>query len=202
MHLDTIRAQINQFFKSGWADYVLQADGRWFDANDKLRQVRRNNIHEAFYDTYEKAKAHLNMGGNLYRTLLLNDAAEAAKLATGLQDFGLFWTSCMDTAETFQPRRQYQTQHPMPEKGRAFVVKVSTVTQSDVDWIATVGCQLTNPMLSEFRLMPGTLFQADDVYQSPQQSIIFSTPNQKEVAPVPEGPGFIENFRQLAGRAL
>lgn len=152
MHLDTIRAQINQFFKSGWADYVLQAGGWWFDANDKLRQVRRNNIHEAFYDTYEKAKAHLKMGGNLYRTLLLNDDAEAAKLATGLQDFGLFWTSCVDTAENFQPRRQYQTQHPMPEKGRAFVVKVSTATQSDVDWIATSGAISQTPCFQNFGL--------------------------------------------------
>jgi hypothetical protein len=203
-----IRREIDEFARSGWMNHVLDCDS-WFDDPDgKLTVVRKQNVAAAYaiirrqlHRTLIERRAHL------YRALLLPIHFDIDTLFQGEQDFGVFWTSCGDTASYYRPRRNYQSKHQMPEAGFARVVEIDAVAPKDIDWVATVGCRLGNPPLSEVRLVPGTRKKAlqvstscygtDEVSDGSGPVLIQATPPVAGVIPIPEGPGFLVNFRML-----
>jgi hypothetical protein len=204
-----IRSEINEFVRFGWMEHVLSRES-WWDAQDgKLKIVRRQNIAVAYNAVRRQIHRELiEQRVSIYRALLLPVDFDVASLLDHEQDFGIFWTSCSETASFYKPRRNYQSKHPMPEEGLVRVVKVDAVGIEDVDWVATTGCRLSNPTLSEVRLVAGTKKQASNVFDSlcgthfdglgpSQPSLIRSTPPVAGIVPVPEGPGFLKNFRAL-----
>lgn len=194
------RAEIDHFIATGWMDYVLARDSWWYTDDDKLKIVRRQNIATAYTLTRNRLHLNLTQGKFLYRALLLSDNFDLNSLRAGLQDFGLFWTCSRECAEQYIPRRCYQTRHPMPAQGFVHVVQIAA-SPDDIDWTATVGCHLSNPCLEEFRLLPGTLKQAVSAYRSNNSeqgsTLIQATQPVPGIMPIPEGPGFIENFKSL-----
>lgn len=87
----------------------------------------------------------------------------------------------------------------MPELGIPYVIRVDDVAMEGIDWIATIGCRLTNPTLSEVRLKPGILKIAFGISRAWgfDDRPVCSTPPVPGILPVAEGPGFIENFAAL-----
>jgi hypothetical protein len=205
-----IRREIDEFARSGWMSHVLDSES-WFDEPDgKLTVVRKQNV-AAAYDIIRRQvyRNLIERQAHLYRALLLPIHFDIDTLFQGEQDFGAFWTSCSEVASFYRPRRNYQTTHQMPEAGFARIIEIDAVEPEDVDWVATVGCRLGNPCLNEVRLVPGTKKRAvqvftslygsndDDRKQSNGPILIRATPPVRGIIPIPEGPGFLENFRML-----
>ncbi len=195
---EELRQELTSFYTTGWSDYVLKAGGWWFEG-DKLKTLRRQNLPQAFNTLRLRICTEISSSNSLLRTLLLPDVATGEQLKGVRQDFGIFWTLDRGVAFDFKPRRCYQDHHPMPDKGEIFIVEISDIKNDDIDWVATVGCQITNPMLREIRLKPGILKAATHVFHvsNPEGELTRSIPAHPYVKPVPEGPGFLDNFRAL-----
>ncbi len=204
----TIRAEIDEFSRSGWMDHVLSADSYWIDpVSDRLRKIRRQNVAAAYRDVRLRLHADLTVrSARLYRTLLFPVDFDVSSLLGTEQDFGRFWTSEIDVALNYTPRRCYQSRHPMPAKGFGTVIVIDNARPDEISWVETVGCQLGNHGLSEVRLLPGTMKRATGTYATlhgqnarddDSSRVICSKPPVPGIVPIPEGPGFLENFRKL-----
>jgi hypothetical protein len=199
MHVkSTLRTEFDSFVRTGWMAYVLQVGGWWVD-NGCLNPIRRNNLPEAYQQIRQVVFDDLLQSRTLYRTLLLPEDFDPGSMLSSARYFGRYWTDDPGVAHEYRPRRCYQTDHPMPDKGVVYVVCVKGVVPNDIDWIATVGCRLTNPTLSEVRLKPGTQVMATSISRAWgfDDQLIASTPPCVGIAPVAEGPGFIENLAAL-----
>jgi hypothetical protein len=195
------RDELDEFIHSGWMGYVLRREARWFNVDGVLKFVRRSNAPVAFQEVRLALHKDFLKSPALYRTLLLSEDFDHTTLMTGVHDFGRYWTSEVSVAHEYRPRRSYQRDHPMPEVGVPYVVRINDVKPDDVDWIATVGCQLTNPELNEVRLKPGMQKIATSISRAwGFDQAVRSTPPVPGILPVPEGPGFIENFAALNGQ--
>lgn len=194
-----VRTELDEFVRSGWMDYVLRADGWWYTPDGVLKSIRRSNAPIAFQETRLALLDDLLKSPTLYRTLLLAEDYDRAALLNVPYDFGRYWTNDRSVAHEYRPRRCYQTDHIMPELGIPYVVCVDDVAMDDIDWIATIGCRLTNPTLNEVRLKPGQLKIASSISRAWgfDDRTIRSTPPVPGILPVAEGPGFIENLAAL-----
>jgi hypothetical protein len=194
-----IRAELHDFVHSGWMDYVVRAGGWWYTADGGLKSIRRNNVPIAFQETKLALLNDLVKSPTLYRSLLLAEDYDLSTLLNVPYDFGRYWTNDSSTAHQYRPRRRYQTAHPMPDVGIPYVVRVDDISIEDIDWVATIGCQLTNPTLNEVRLKPGLLKVASSITRAWgfADTRVRSTPPVPGILPVAEGPGFIENFAAL-----
>ncbi len=193
-----IRLELDEFIRSGWMDYVLRVGG-WWDSDGCLKSIRRSNLPEAYQQTRQAVFDDLLKSRTLYRTLLLREDFDLRTMLGSARYFGRYWTDEAGIAHEYRPRRCYQNDHPMPEIGVAHVVCVETVAPEDIDWIATVGCRLTNPTLREVRLKPDTLKVASSISRAWgfDDQLIASTPVVPGVMPVAEGPGFIKSLEAL-----
>ncbi|TLX17194.1 hypothetical protein [Rhizobium sp. MHM7A] len=180
-------------------DYVLRADGWWYTGDGALKSIRRSNAPIAFQETRLLLRDDLLKSPTLYRSLLLAKDYDYAALLNVPYDFGRYWTNDCSVAHEYRPRRCYQTDHPMPETGIPYVVRIDDVAMDDVDWIATIGCRLTNPTLNEVRLKPGLSKIASSISRAWgfDDRTVRSTPPVPGILPVAEGPGFLENFTAL-----
>lgn len=194
----SVRLELDEFIRSGWMDYVLRVGG-WWNSDGCLKSIRRSNLPEAYQQTRQAAFGGLYRSRTLYRTLLLPEDFDPRTMLGSAHCFGRYWTDEPGIAHEYRPRRCYQDDHTMPEKGVAYVVCVDTFAPEDVDWIGTVGCRLTNPTLSEVRLKPGTVKVASSISRAWgfDDQLIASTPAVTGIMPVAEGPGFIENLAAL-----
>lgn len=194
-----IRVELNEFVRSGWMDYVLLAGGWWHTADGVLKSTRRNNMPIAFQETRLALLDDLMKSSTLYRTLLLTEDYDLSTLRTVPYEFGRYWTNDSSIAHEYRPRRCYQTDHPMPDVGIPYVVRLDDVSMSDIDWVATTGCRLTNPSLKEVRLRPRLLKGASSISRAWgfDDMPVRSTPPVPGIFPVAEGPGFIENIAAL-----
>lgn len=195
-----LRSELDEFVRTGWMDYVVRAGGWWDTPEGKLKQVRRNSIPAAYYSTRLQLEKELCRTNTLYRTLLLSEDFDLTVMLDQPYDFGLFWTNDISVAHSYRPRRCYQTEHIMPVAGIPCVVAVNDIQPTDIDWISSVGCRLTNPTLCEFRMRSGTKKIASSVrpaWRDDDTLLVTSTPPVDGIWPVPEGPGFIENFALL-----
>lgn len=196
----TIRSEIDQFSASGWMRYVIECESWWTPKGGGLARVRRQTAAHAYSETRQALHEQFVKSPFLYRTLLLAAEFDRSSLTDSDQDYGRFWTSCPGVATDYIPRRCYQTKHPMPEVGTPWVVKIGPVSSENIDWIATVGCQLSNPGLSEVRLKPDVKMRAIQLfptYDDDGLRLLRSTPPVAGIMPIPEGPGFPENFKLL-----
>lgn len=193
-----LRLELDEFIRSGWMDYVLRVGG-WWDSDGCLKPIRRGNLPEAYQHTRQAAFDDLLQSRTLYRTLLLPEDFDPGTMLGSAHYFGRYWTDEPGIAHEYRPRRCYQKDHSMPDTGVAYVVCVDTVVPEDIDWIATVGCRLTNPTLSEVRLKPEALKVASSISRAWGfgDQLIASTPPVAGIEPVAEGPGFIENLAAL-----
>lgn len=194
-----VRAELDDFVRSGWMDYVLRAEGWWYTDDGVLKSIRRSNAPIAFQETRRMLLNDLLQSPTLYRTLLLAEDFDHGALLNVLYDFGRYWTNDCSVAHEYRPRRCYQTDYIMPELGIPYVVRVDGVAMDDIDWIATIGCRLTNPTLNEVRLKPGQLKIASSISRAWgfADRTVRSTPPVPGILPVAEGPGFIENLAAL-----
>ena len=194
-----LRSELDEFIRSGWMGYVLQVGG-WWESDGRLKPIRKSNLHEAYYQTRQELLEGLVRSGTLYRTLLLPKDFDAGAMLSAPSYFGRYWTDNQSVAHEYKPRRCYQAEHPMPQKGIVYVVRVDTVVTADIDWIATVGCRLTNPILNEVRLKPGTLKMATSISRAWgfDEELVAATPSVVGITPMAEGPGFVENLAALS----
>jgi hypothetical protein len=194
----SVRWELDEFIRSGWWDYVLRANG-WWDNNGVLKPIRRSNLPTAYQQTRLAAFDDLVASPVLYRTLLLAEDSDPNTLLNTPHHFGRYWTNDPCVAHEYRPRRCYQTDHSMPVVGIVYVVRVDSFVPEDIDWIATVGCRLTNPTLSEVRLKSGVVKTATSISKAWgfDDQLVASTPPLAGIVPVAEGPGFIENLAAL-----
>jgi hypothetical protein len=197
--MQRLRQEVEIAISKGWLDHVLSGVRWWFDAHGEMRPIRRQNFWQAYVDMRMQIADKLKTGRTLHRTLLLADDFNVATLTETSQDYGVFWTLSRDVADYYHPRRFYQCDHPMPVSGYPYVVTINDVLEDEVDWVASVCCQLGNPQLEEIRLRRGVQKKAIQVQRGfAGEGRTIRSARMPTLSPaIPEGPGFIDNFRWL-----